>query len=172
VVSQPDDRSARPSEVEPALTPVVEPGVDVGFRFHARLNQLWSERKAESALRGRSLTNRDLSRWLIEHGYEVSDGYISHMLSGRHQTPSLRLIEGLARFFGVDPSYLLSDATEEAELQRALADTGIRSIALRAVGLSPSNLEAIRRIAEETRRASNLPPIDTSDEEPVREKSD
>ncbi|MEK8229111.1 hypothetical protein NKG05_29040 [Oerskovia sp. M15] len=40
---------------------------------------------------------------MTEHGYAVKEAYLSALRGGHRTSPSLRIIEGLAAFFGVEP---------------------------------------------------------------------
>lgn len=86
-----------------------------------------------------------------EQGIDISANYIWMLRSGRRDNPRVRHVEGLARFFGVPPGFLLD--TEEAERVRTqlsafaeLADNGTSHLALRAASVDERTLEAIHSL--------------------------
>ena len=83
-------------------------------------------------------------------GPTISGTYIAMLRKGVRDNPTLRHLEALARFFGVQAAYFHDDEVtrridSELELLVALRDAGVKSIALRAAGLSPEGLAAIPR---------------------------
>ncbi|AJC52662.1 MULTISPECIES: hypothetical protein [Streptomyces] len=67
----------------------------------------------------------------------------------------------LAEFFGVPPEYFLNDeAADRVDSQLApaeeLRDAKVRSLALRAEGLSMANLDALLIMVDEVRRVQRL----------------
>ena len=91
----------------------------------------------------------------------ISAAYISQLRTGQRTEPSHSRLAALARFFGVGIDYFSDEATtEEAsrqlEVLAALRDDGVRSVALRAAGLSQSSLAAVRAVIENARRLEGL----------------
>ncbi|WP_419703782.1 hypothetical protein [Promicromonospora sp. NFX87] len=130
------------------------PGQRLGEAFRLRLNELFVA--AERG--GRRVTNREVVRWMNDHGYAIKDAYLSQLRSGRASSPSLKIIEGLSAYFDVDSSALLS-VDNSAVLNDLLDQHGVRSIATRAAGLSQENVDAIARLLDRFREAENLPPV-------------
>ena len=92
----------------------------------------------------------------------ISAAYISQLRTGQRTEPSHSRLAALARFFGVDTAYFSGDvtaqeATRQLEVQAALRDDAVRSVALRAAGLSVSSLAAVRAVIEQVRRLEGLP---------------
>jgi len=92
----------------------------------------------------------------------ISAAYISQLRTGQRTEPSHSRLAALARFFGVDTGYFSGEVTTgEASLQlevlAALRDDAVRSVALRAAGLSESSLAAVRAVIENARRLEGLP---------------
>src|SRR5579862_5898353 len=69
----------------------------------------------------------------------------------------------IAKYFGVTPDYFRTDedtarqTEDELRLLHALRDSGVRSIALCAAGLSPESLAVIANIVRTYRAAEGLP---------------
>ena len=92
----------------------------------------------------------------------ISPAYLSQLRAGQRTEPSHSRLVAIARFFGVDVDYFSDSASaEEADQQieflAAMRDAGVRSLALRAHGLSESSLAAVRAVIENARRLENLP---------------
>lgn len=112
--------------------------------------------------RGGEYTFEEVANALREAGGPtISATYIWQLRKGIRDNPTKRHLEALATFFGVSPSYFFDEEAAERieaelELLTALRDSSIRSVALRAAGLSPSSLEAIRAVIENARRLEGL----------------
>ncbi len=93
-------------------------------------------------------------------GEEVSYTTIWKLRNGQAQNPQKRLIEALARTFGVPAAFFFDDYDERAgllqeqvELLALVRDARISSAQLRAIlGLSPQARQAIVDLAEATAR--------------------
>ena len=90
----------------------------------------------------RLYSNDAVAAALAEKGISVTGTHISHLRTGRRDNPSARLLAGLAELFGVPLGYFFEPEVEEQikkELQtlEALRNTDIRSVMLRAQGISP-----------------------------------
>jgi len=95
----------------------------------------------------------------------ISVSYLSQLRAGQRTEPSHSRLVAIARFFGVDVDYFSADASAEdagqqIEFLTAMRDAGVRSIALRAHGLSESSLAAVRAVIENARRLEHLPDPD------------
>ena len=91
----------------------------------------------------------------------ISAAYISQLRTGQRTEPSHSRLTALARFFGVGIDYFSDETTTEEtnrhlEVLAALRDDGVRSVALRAAGLSESSLAAVRAVIENARRLEGL----------------
>ena len=94
-------------------------------------------------------------------GFSVTPTTIWNIRTGKSDNPSWKLIEGLAKAFGVTPLYFTDDdaeqqTQEELALLAALQDTGVRSLALRAQGLSAQSLATVRELIERVRELEGL----------------
>jgi len=93
-------------------------------------------------------------------GEEVSYTTIWKLRNGQAQNPQKRLIEALARTFGVPPAFFFDDYNEQAglvreqvELLALVRDARVSSTQLRAIlELSPQARQAITDLAEATAR--------------------
>ncbi len=87
-------------------------------------------------------------------GTSITSAYLSQLRKGQRTNPSREILEGLADFFGVNPSYFFDEevaqtVAAELELYRVMQDAEVRRIALRLPDLSPANLRAIDGIIEQ-----------------------
>lgn len=81
-------------------------------------------------------------------GETFSATYLWQLRTGRRDNPTKRHLEALAQFFQVPVAYFFDDdqssaIARELELLGALRDAGVRSVALRAVNLSPEGIGTI-----------------------------
>jgi transcriptional regulator with XRE-family HTH domain len=81
-------------------------------------------------------------------GESFSATYLWQLRTGRRDNPTKRHLEALAAFFQVPVAYFFEDdrgaaIAQELELLGALRDAGVRSMALRAVNLSPEGVGTI-----------------------------
>ena len=107
-------------------------------------------------------------------GPAVSESYLYQMRIGRRDNPHLKLLEGLADFFGTDVAYFTAkeqEIPEDEELRLAalLRDPGVRSIAARSSGVSRRNQSYIAGIIDQVRALEGLsddaqPPLREWDE--------
>lgn len=93
----------------------------------------------------------------------ISASYIWYLRTGQRDNPTFKHLNALARFFGVPAAYFFDEGTSaqvEAEmaLLTAMKDAGVRSLALRASGLSPKSLEAINDVISRVRELEGLRP--------------
>ena len=90
---------------------------------------------------------------LTQSGIDISANYVWMLRTGRRDNPTLRHIEGLARFFGVTPAFL-TDADEAERMRpridavKAVADTGVQHVALRGSNLDEESLQALRSLLQ------------------------
>jgi transcriptional regulator with XRE-family HTH domain len=110
-------------------------------------------------------------------GPTISASYIWQLRKGVKDNPTKKHMEALADFFGVPAAYFFDDdaaARIEAELGMlaALRDAGVRGVALRAAGLSPRSLAAIKTIIESAREVEGLPDVPPAEGQGAREDID
>ncbi|MEL3945324.1 MULTISPECIES: helix-turn-helix domain-containing protein [Streptomyces] len=107
-------------------------------------------------------SSEEVARAITAEGVPISGSYIWLLRRGQRDNPTLRHIEGLARFFGVPPAYFFDDDVSrkvEADLKllNALRDAQVQQVALRTVGLSPQTLSSINEVIERVRELEGLP---------------
>lgn len=92
-------------------------------------------------------------------GFSVTATTIWNIRTGKSENPSWRLIEGLAKAFGVSPLYFSDEDETEAQqtqdelaLLAALRDTSVRQLALRAQGMTPESLATVLELVERVRQ--------------------
>ena len=95
-------------------------------------------------------------------GPRISVSYLYKLRRGLSPNPTMRHLEALAQFFGVPPSYFFNESESaeiaaQLDLLAAMRDGEIKSVALRAAGLSTESLGAIRVMIEQARRLEGLP---------------
>lgn len=133
----------------------VAPGERTARVFRHRLNELFARGRG-----GRPVTNREAAQWMTERGYSINEAYLSALRGGHRSSPSLRVVEGIAAFFGVSTGSLVEpEESPDDRLRAALADEGVEQFALRAQGLSPENVRAIIEIVDRVRSLEHLPPV-------------
>jgi transcriptional regulator with XRE-family HTH domain len=121
----------------------------------------WLIDRAHPAGRG-PYSNAEVST-LIEKvtGEQFSHTTIWKLRNGQAANPQMRLIEALARTFGVPPAFFFSDYNDEqagllreqVELLALVRDTGVTSAQLRALlELSPGARQAVADLIEHTAR--------------------
>ena len=96
-------------------------------------------------------------------GFSVTATTIWNIRTGKSENPSWRLIEGLAKAFGVSPLYFSEDdesgvkqTQEELALLAALRDSTVRQLALRAHGMTPASLTTVLELVERVRQLEGL----------------
>ena len=97
---------------------------------------------------GREYTGREVVAEIVDRGGELSASHLSELRRGIKTNPTLRVLDGLARFFDVRVAYFTDDprAVEEVEaeleLRAAMRDAQVQDIALRLAGLGPHQRSA------------------------------
>ena len=94
----------------------------------------------------RSPEGREYSNNEVAAAVGVSGTYIGQLRKGLRDNPTKETIEGIARFFLVDPAYFFDDkVTDQWDKRLALLvrlrDAGATNVAARLVGLSPDMLD-------------------------------
>lgn len=103
---------------------------------------------------GEQLTSEGLARAVSALGsdHKLSADYVRKLRRGEMNNPTVRVVEGIAKVFGVRPSYFTDNDEETVSLHTdlalaaALRDKNIRSLALRTSQLSASSIRAIMDI--------------------------
>jgi transcriptional regulator with XRE-family HTH domain len=103
---------------------------------------------------GTPYSNEEAARACREAtGESFSATYLWQLRSGRRDNPTKRHLEALAGFFQVPPAYFFDDdqaaeIADQLKLLGALRDAGVRSVALRAVTLSPEALDTVSELID------------------------
>lgn len=124
-----------------------------GRSLAAKLDHLFAV--VRSPCGGREYTGREVVAAVNAAGTDLSASHLSELRRGVKTNPTVRVLEGLAAFFGVRTAYLLDDpqAVEEVEaeleLRRAMADTRVRDLAWRVARLTPLERTALDRVLVE-----------------------
>jgi transcriptional regulator with XRE-family HTH domain len=120
-----------------------------------RLQRLWEIRPASL---------RDVAEAITaQTGREVSAQYLHQLRNGQRTEPSFSIIAAISAYFGVTPNYFCApDDTarrteDELRLLGALRDSGVRSVALCADGLSPASIATITEVIRTFRISEGLP---------------
>ncbi|MCM6779065.1 hypothetical protein NDR87_36890 [Nocardia sp. CDC159] len=95
-------------------------------------------------------------------GGTISGTYLWELATGKKRNLTLEQLDILAEFFEVPPEYFFNDevaerVSVELELAAALRDAKIRSLVLRAAGLSTVALDSLLSVVSEVRRLQGLP---------------
>ncbi|MEU0004303.1 helix-turn-helix domain-containing protein [Streptomyces sp. NPDC006314] len=124
-----------------------------------KLNHLFAHMKPAGQA---PYTVEEVARAISAAGIPISGSYIWLLRKGQRDNPTLRHLEGLAKFFGVPPAYFFDDRVTEtvnAELSllTALRDAKVQRIALRTAGLSEKSLRSITEVIDRVRELEGLP---------------
>lgn len=98
-------------------------------------------------------SNEEVAQGIRARGGDISRAYLAYLRKGERTNPTLQHVAALASFFGVAPTYFIEDLPADdldaqVELAAAMRDAGVRTVALRAAGLSPKGLRAITAMIE------------------------
>lgn len=131
-----------------------------GATMAARIDRIIAASKDEQ---GRPLTNARLAEMMREDGYPAQAGYIGELRRGVKTNPTMAFMQGFARALKVPLSMLMSDdldaqnhVASALELQQALQESGVSTLALRAQGLSPQSMRAIQDMLTHLRSIEGL----------------
>ncbi|MFJ9418668.1 MULTISPECIES: helix-turn-helix domain-containing protein [unclassified Streptomyces] len=107
-------------------------------------------------------SSEEVARAITSDGVPISGSYLWLLRRGQRDNPTLRHLEGMARFFGVPPAYFFDDQVSQKvnadlTLLTALRDSQVQQVALRTAGLSPQTLSSISEVIERVRELEGLP---------------
>jgi transcriptional regulator with XRE-family HTH domain len=107
----------------------------------------------------------------VSTGTGISDTLLRGMRRGDKANPTIDTLMKLAAFFDVPPTYWVAadPETEIAgrDLQHAMEDAGVQSIALRSKGLNARGMRYVIESIDMARSSQGLPPAEKP-EEPTR----
>lgn len=97
-------------------------------------------------------------------GVSISAAYLWQLRNGLKSNPTVTHLRAIAKYFGVNASYLLDPGVDPAidaqlSLLAALRDSAVRDLALRASGLSAAGLNSLTAMIDHVRELEQLPPI-------------
>ncbi len=106
-------------------------------------------------------TNEVAAKALGDLGVQVSAQHLWLLRTGKRDNPSFRLLDGIARLFGVPLAYFSDpdvEARVSAELSTlaALHDSGVKALLTRAHGVSPQNMAHLGAILDQIRQMEGL----------------
>ena len=131
-----------------------------------KLNHLFDT--VRPAGRTRPYSDRDVAAAMKAAGTDISHTYIHMLRSGERTNPTHAHLQGLAKFFGVPAGYFFDDDTavqvnEELRrlaqlraLKEAFDSDGVRTVALKARGLSDGSLQQLGAIIDHVRSLEGL----------------
>ncbi|MGH3590110.1 MAG: hypothetical protein ACRDQV_00665 [Pseudonocardiaceae bacterium] len=104
-------------------------------------------------------------------GSPISSTYLWELATGKKHNLTQSTLTTFANFFGVPREYFLDDEVAarvdtQLELALALRNRKVRSIALRAEGLSDGTLDSILTMITQARKIERLPPREEKDDLP------
>ncbi|GHA35595.1 XRE family transcriptional regulator [Streptomyces spiroverticillatus] len=140
--------------------PVTTASDEVGSSLADKLNHLFSVVVPAGSA---PYSTEEVARAISARGIKISGSYIWLLRKGQRANPTLRHLEGLARFFGVSPAYFFDDAvteTVDADLGMlgVLRDAQVQHVALGTAGLSQKSIKSINEVIDLVRDLEGLPP--------------
>ena len=138
---------------EPTTDPLAAGGLA------AKLDRLFRAMRPSPA---REYTHEEVAQAIAgAGGPTISATYVWQLRTGRRDNPTKRHLEALAQFFGVAPAYFFDDdraagIERQLDLAAALRDAGVRSVALRASGLSRQSIDALLLMVERVRELEGV----------------
>lgn len=100
----------------------------------------------------------------VAAGTGISDTAIRQLRRGAKTNPTIDTLLKIASFFDVPPTYWVAAETPEEQfakrdLQTAMQNAGVKSIALRSEGLNPENMRLVTGMINMARKSQGLPEI-------------
>lgn len=105
---------------------------------------------------------REVARGVADMGGpSMSASFLHQLRTGQRDNPGIKYLKAIAEFFGVSPSYFFDDedgarVQAEVTLLESMRDNQVRSVALRASGLSPETLRTVQAFIERARELEGL----------------
>ncbi|MFE3197811.1 Secondary metabolite protein [Embleya sp. NPDC059237] len=116
---------------------------------------------------GGAYSNGEVARGIKEQagsgGATVSASLVQQLRTGVQTNPTLKTIDALARFFGVEPVYFFDDAAAERiaaerDAWSRMRENDVHRLVFRADGLSADSLRMVSAVIEQARRLEGLKP--------------
>jgi len=112
---------------------------------------------------GRPYTLREVTEGINERAGEtlLSIQYLSQLRNGDRRKPSYDVLQALAGFFGVPVTYFSDDEVfrrteDELRVLELMKDSGVRSLAFRASGISEESLALLSDLLDKLRMAEGV----------------
>lgn len=124
---------------------------------------------AETASRGAEPTYSEIAAFLQDRGIHLTRSRWVYMLAGQRDVTDLKLFDGLAAFFDIDPQFLYPDGAgtlpdhvaAQIDLIRAMRNARVEAFAARTLAdLSPDTLRTITDALNADTRRTETPPED------------
>ncbi|MEV0227369.1 hypothetical protein [Streptomyces sp. NPDC050704] len=98
-------------------------------------------------------------------GGALSSTYLWELTTGRKHNVTVEQLGVLADYFGVPPEYFFNEevalrVNAQLQLATALRDAKVRTLALRAEGLSGETLDALLAMVDQARKLHRLPAVE------------
>ncbi|WHU47738.1 XRE family transcriptional regulator [Gordonia sp. L191] len=93
-------------------------------------------------------------------GVKITEGYLSHLRTGRVKSPSFHVVQGIAAAFDVDISFFAPNKPT-VSAGDVLHDAGIEHTAFRLAGLPQEDIDVINDMITIFRARRNLPATTT-----------
>jgi transcriptional regulator with XRE-family HTH domain len=92
----------------------------------------------------------------------LSFQYLSQLRKGDRAHPGYAVLEGITKWFGVSVNYFSDEeifqrTDDELQVLALMRDSGIRSLAFRAAGVSEESLAMVAALLDKVRQAEGLP---------------
>lgn len=119
--------------------------------------------------KGREYSYREVAKaiWSGDgrgRGEAISATYVWGLRAGVKDNPTMKHLQGLARFFQVSPTYFfdeeLTDLPDEARLLAATSRDSVRHLAVAALQLSDESVGVMLNLVSHLRGLEGLPPHD------------
>lgn len=134
-----------------------------------KLNRLFEAAHAKGE---RAPTNKAVAEGVSALGTPISETFIYYLRTGKRDNPSMKHLEGIARYFDVPAWYFFDDTAsqqlyEELNLLAAMRDNDVRTLALRSADMDPRMrrwlIDTVSRL-EEAQRPPERPDDDRAAE--------
>ncbi|MFC3690348.1 helix-turn-helix domain-containing protein [Aquipuribacter hungaricus] len=107
---------------------------------------------------GREASYREVADAIANRGGPtISPSYVWQLRSGTKDNPTMKHLQALASYFGVDVAYFFDNTVttrvaDELTLLDATRDPAVRAVALHAAGLSPDSVDLVVAVIDAARR--------------------
>lgn len=120
---------------------------------------------------GTPYNNVSAARELTENGAPVSPSYLGQLRAGKKDNPTAKLLNAIAKLFGVPVTYFLDGEERAAEIKQQmemlalLRDARVQGLAPRLAGMSDSAVASISALVSHLRHIEGLDRGEDEDKE-------